>query len=181
MMMYRTTAGYLTKIDTGRIDTAYMNSRFDKYFKLLHSSDGEAAEEALNNLHKTFATLSQEEQKFANVFLRDIQRGDAIIEDGKSLHDYIIEYRTGAKNTQISQVSTVFGTDEKLLRELMKLRLIETNINEFGRFKKLTDSVDKAKAKSYFEKKEGVTIAPFYISARISKLLQSFVLLIYRK
>lgn len=58
----------------------------------------------------------------------------------------------------------------------MRLRLTETNLNEFGRFDKLTASVDKAKAKAYFEKKEGVTISAFATNNRIFKLLQNFVL-----
>lgn len=70
--------GYLTTIDTDKIDTDYMNSRFVKFLKLLHQ-DGAPQEElrkAEDELHKTFATLSQEEQKYANIFLHDIQSGD---------------------------------------------------------------------------------------------------------
>ena len=68
-----------------------MNSRFDKYMKLIHQDDAtaEAQEEALNELHKTFAALTQDEQKYANIFLHDIQRGDVSVEEGKSLRDYI--------------------------------------------------------------------------------------------
>jgi len=169
-------AGHLTEIDTGMIDTNYMNSRFEKYLKLLDSADTTTREEALVDLHNSFASLTQEEQKYANIFLRDIQRGDAAIEDGKTLRDYITEYQLGAKNKQIEQITAVLGLDEKLLRELMKLRLTEANLNEFGRFDRLTASVDKAKAKTYFEKQEGDTISPFATNNRIFKLLQDFVL-----
>jgi len=169
-------AGHLMFTDTGRINTEWMNSRFEKYLKLLDSADGEVVEEALNDLHKTFATLSQDEQKFANVFLRDIQRGDTAFEEGKSLRDYITEYQTGAKNSQIAYVSSVFGLNEKLLRELMTLRLTKANINEFGRFDSLTKTVDKVLAKEYFEKKESVVVSLFAVNAKVSKLLQEFVL-----
>jgi len=169
-------AGHLMFTDTGRIDTDWMNSRFDKYLKLLDSADSDMAEEALNDLHKRFATLSQDEQKFANIFLRDIRRGDVTIEDGKSLRDYITEYQTGAKNSQIAHVSSVFGLDEKLLRQLMAMRLTKANINEFGRFDSLTKTVDKTLAKAYFEKREGVTVSLFAVNAKVSKLLQEFVL-----
>jgi len=99
-----------------------------------------------------------------------------VVKDGKTLRDYITEYQLGAKNAQIEQITTILGLDEKLLRELMKLRLTEANLNEFGRFDRLTASVDKAKAKAYFEKKEGVTISTFAANNRIFKLLQDFVL-----
>jgi type I restriction enzyme R subunit len=62
--------GYLTEIDTGVIDANYMNSRFDKYLKLINQGDatGDLVEQALNELHKTFAALTQEEQKYAMIF-----------------------------------------------------------------------------------------------------------------
>ena len=52
-------AGYITEIDTGLIDSDYMNSRFDKYIKLLsvEGTTQEAIEQAETELHKTFATL----------------------------------------------------------------------------------------------------------------------------
>lgn len=77
--------GYITEIDTGLIDADYMNSRFEKYLKLLNleGASAEAVEQAETELHKTFATLSQEEQKYANIFLHDIQRGDVAITEGK--------------------------------------------------------------------------------------------------
>lgn len=66
--------GYLTEIDTGVIDADYMNSRFDKYLKLIRQegSSEESIEQAKAELHKTFAALTQEEQKYANIFLHDI-------------------------------------------------------------------------------------------------------------
>ncbi|MCL2839141.1 MAG: HsdR family type I site-specific deoxyribonuclease [Defluviitaleaceae bacterium] len=168
--------GYLTEIDTGMIDTNYMNAHFEKYLKTLRSSDTKATEEALNNLHKTFATLTQEEQRYANIFLRDIRRGDANIEDGKSLRDYITEYQIGEKSAQIKKVAMIFGLDENLLLELTKLQLTESNINEFGRFKRLMDSVDRTKAKAYFEKIEGISISVFVTNGKIDKLLREFLL-----
>ena len=168
--------GYLTEIDTGMIDSNYMNSRFEKYLKTLDSSDEKAKEDALKDLHTTFATLTQDEQRYANIFLRDIQRGDAIIEDGLFLRDYIVEYQVGAKSAQIKKVAVTFGLDESLLLELTKLRLTEANINEFGRFDKLVASVDRTKAKAYFEEIEGTTVSTFATSSKASKLLREFLL-----
>ena len=91
--------GYITEIDTGLIDSDYMNSRFDKYIKLLNveGATQETVEQAETELHKTFATLSQEEQKYANIFLHDIQRGDVKVAEGRTLRDYINEYLSRAK------------------------------------------------------------------------------------
>ena len=170
--------GYITEIDTGRIDSDYMNSRFDKYIKLLsiEGTTKEALEQAETELHKTFAMLSQEEQKYANIFLHDIQRGDVKVAEGKTLRDYINEYLSKAKNDQIHRVSVALDVDEDMLRNMMSLNLNESNLNEFGRFAELSNTVDKAKAKEYFEKVENTRIMPFKVKMKADNLLRNFLL-----
>lgn len=170
--------GYITEIDTGLIDADYMNSRFEKYLKLLNleGASAEAVEHAETELHKTFATLSQEEQKYANIFLHDIQRGDVAITEGKTLRDYITEYLSKAKNDQIHRVAVALGVDEVKLRTIMSLRLNSTNINEFGRYDDLKKTVNKAKAKEYFEKIEGTKIIPPKVNVKVDNLLREFIL-----
>mgnify|MGYP000538714766 FL=1 len=171
-------AGYITEIDTGLIDADYMNSKFDKYIKLLsvEGTTKEAIEQAETELHKTFATLSQEEQKYANIFLHDIQRGDVKVAEGKSLRDYINEYLSKARNDQIHRISVAIGVDENMLRKVMGLKLNENNLNEFGRYDELKKTVDKAKAKEYFEKVEGTKIIPPKVNVKVDKLLRDFII-----
>lgn len=170
--------GYITEIDTGLIDADYMNSRFEKYLKLLNleGASAEAVEQAETELHKTFATLSQEEQKYANIFLHDIQRGDVAITEGKTLRDYITEYLSKAKDDQIHRVAVALGVDEVKLRNIMSLQLNSTNINEFGRYDDLKKAVNKAKAKEYFEKIEGTKIIPPKVNVKVDNLLREFIL-----
>lgn len=170
--------GYITEIDTGLIDADYMNSRFEKYLKLLNleGASAEAVEQAETELHKTFATLSQEEQKYANIFLHDIQRGDVAITEGKTLRDYITEYLSKAKDDQIHRVAVALGVDEVKLRTIMSLRLNSTNINEFGRYDDLKKTVNKAQAKEYFEKIEGTKIIPPKVNVKVDNLLREFIL-----
>jgi len=171
-------AGYITEIDTGLIDADYMNSKFDKYIKLLsvEGTTKEAIEQAETELHKTFATLSQEEQKYANIFLHDIQRGDVKVAEGKSLRDYINEYLSKARNDQIHRISVAIGVDENMLRNVMGLKLNENNLNEFGRYDELKKTVDKAKAKEYFEKVEGTKIIPPKVNVKVDKLLRDCII-----
>lgn len=170
--------GYLTTIDTDKIDTDYMNSRFVKFLKLLHQ--GGAAQEELrkaeDELHKTFATLSQEEQKYANIFLNDIQRGDVTPEEGMSFRDYITLYVKQAKDDQIHRLADALGIDETMLREMMSLHVTEANINEFGRFDSLKDTIDKTKAKSYFEAVTGKKMPLPMVNVRADKLLRDFIM-----
>lgn len=170
--------GYLTEIDTGVIDADYMNSRFDKYLKLIRQegSSEESIEQAKAELHKTFAALTQEEQKYANIFLHDIERGDVIAEDGKTLRDYITEYQFRAKDDQIHRFATIFGLDEDKLRNMMGLNLNEATINEFGRFDELKKSVDKSKAKAFFEAYEQTKLIPPTVNMKTDQLLRQFIL-----
>ena len=153
-----------------------MDSRFDKYLKLLQSGDSkELIEQALNDLHKTFATLTQEDQKYANIFLHDIQRGDITVEEGRTLHDYIIEYQARAKDDQIHRLSELFGINEEKLRKIMGLRVTDANINEFGRYDELKATVDKEKAKTYFEKLTGTKLPLFKVNIKVDDLLRKFI------
>lgn len=170
--------GYITEIDTGRIDAAYMNSRFEKYLKNLHQADitEEQLQASLDELHKSFATLTQDEQKYAEIFLHDVQRGEVVGEDGKTLRDYITEYQYKAKNDQIHSFAVAFGLDEDLLKNMMQLNLTEANIDEFGRFDKLKQSVNKAAAKAFLEKIEGKVIIPPKVNMKVDKILRKFIL-----
>lgn len=170
--------GYITEIDTGRIDAAYMNSRFEKYLKNLHQADvtEEQLQASLDELHKSFATLTQDEQKYAEIFLHDVQRGEVVVEDGKTLRDYITEYQYKAKNDQIHSFAVAFGLDEDLLKNMMQLNLTEANIDEFGRFDKLKQSVDKAAAKAFLEKIEEKAIIPPKVNMKVDKILRKFIL-----
>nr|WP_153724328.1 HsdR family type I site-specific deoxyribonuclease [Heliorestis convoluta] len=170
--------GYLTEIDTGKIDSDYMNSRFEKFLKILTQDHLDETEmrKTLDDLHNSFAILTQEEQKYANIFLHDVQSGNARMESGKTFRDYITEYQSKAKNDQIRRISRFLGVDEKKLRNLMAANVTEVSINEFGRFDDLKASVDKVTAREYFEKIENTKIPPFKINIRVHNLLQEFIL-----
>lgn len=169
---------YLTTIDTDDIDSEYMNGRFVKYIKLLYADDTEAEvlRQAADELHKTFASLTQEEQKYANILLHDIQRGDVRVEEGKTFRDYITEYLSKAKNQQVQKVVNALGVDGAMLVNLMDQHVTEKTINDFGRFTALKDTVDKERAREYFEKKEGKPVVPYRVTVKADKLLREFIL-----
>jgi type I restriction enzyme R subunit len=170
--------GYLTEIDTQKIDADYMNSRFEKYLKNLKKENIDAAElqNTLDELHKSFAFLSQEEQKYANIFIHDVQGGLIDLESGKTFRDYVTEYLYNAKNDQVKKISEIFGLNEVKLRNLMDSGLTQININEYGRFDELKDTVDKNKAKIYFEKLVNTSVPAFKVNIKVHNLLQKFVI-----
>ena len=168
--------GYITEINTGMIDTEYMNSKFVKFLKVLDSDKKEEIQEALNELYKTFSTLSLEEQKYANVFIHQVQSGNVKADSSKTLRDYITEYMISDRTKKITNFALSFGLDSYDLLEFMKKDLTEANIDDYGQFTKLKLSVNREVAKAYLEKKEGKTISPFQLSIKIHLLLKTFVL-----
>lgn len=167
---------HITEIDTGKIDADYMNSRFDKYLKVLQSGNEQARETTLAELHRSFSSLSQEEQKIAEIFLHDIQRGDVHIDTHRTFRDYIADYQAEAKNHQIDKVVDLLGLDRAKLVALMNTHLSEANLNEFGRFDDLKATVDQQKAKTYFEGLEGKELPLFRVNIRIANLLREFII-----
>lgn len=169
--------GYITEIDTDKIDADYMNSRFEKYLKLLQT-DGNSNDQVLNakeELHKTFATLSQEDQKYANIFLHDIERGE-VKDISLSFREQIVKYKTKDKDTQIQKLVKALGVDESKLKNMIEKHPEEANLNEFGMFDDLKSTVDKSKAKEYFEKLDETELTKVKVNQKTSKLLKEFIL-----
>ncbi|MDT7524384.1 HsdR family type I site-specific deoxyribonuclease [Rhodoferax sp. TBRC 17198] len=167
---------HITEIDTGKIDADYMNSRFDKYLKVLQGGDVHAKETTLAELHRSFSSLSQEEQKIAEIFLHDIQRGDVQIDTHRTFRDYLADYQAHAKNVQIDKLVALVGVDKAKLVALMNTHVTLANLNEFGRFDDLKATVDQQRAKTYFEGLESKALPLFRVNIRAAKLLQDFII-----
>lgn len=169
---------YLTEQNTGVIDNDYMNSRFEKWKKQLQDPnvDPKDLETTLEALHKSFAFLSQEDQKFANIFLHDVQTGDAELIPGMTFRDYIVSYKKHAKQEQIRKVVYYLGVSEKLLTDLMDAHVNRDKLNEYGRFDALKATVSAQKAQEYFSRIDGRKLPPFLVNNRVDKLLTDFIL-----
>lgn len=142
---------HITEYDTEKIDADYMNSRFEKFMKLIQSEyDAESFDKTLKELHKSFSMLSQEEQKYANIFIHDIQAGNISIIPGKSFREYISEMMKSAENERIKRVVKRLGCYEKLLHEMLERKVTKETIEAHGKFDELKATVDPQKARSFF-------------------------------
>ena len=170
--------GSLIEIDDGKIDSDYINSKFTKFLKALKYDDYSDVEleKALNSLHKSFASLSQEQQKYANMIIHDIESGDLIIEENKSFMDYITQYATNAENDQIRKLAQAFDLDENKLRNMMTLPVSAKNLNEYGRFDDLLNSVNYENARKSLEEIYGKTIEVWEAHIEVQKILRDFIL-----
>ena len=167
---------HITEIDTGKIDADYMNSRFDKYLKVLAGKDDEAKEKTLAELHRSFASLSQEEQKFAEILLRDIHRGDVQINSSCTFRDYLTDYQAKAQNEEVQALVQILGVDIDKLKVLMQANPTEANLNEYGRFDDLRETINKQQAKTHFESTTGENLSPAKVNIKAANLLRHFVL-----
>lgn len=166
--------GYLTEIDTGRIDTDYMNENFAKWLKKI--DEGEEAKAALELLHSSFASLTQEQQAAAELVIHAAQRGELEVVPGKTLMDYINDFQKRGKDSQVNALVSAIGVDEVKLRDLMARHVTEDNINEHRRFEALKETADLDKARDYFVGKEGKPIPTFEVNMRLDRLLREFVI-----
>lgn len=167
---------HITEIDTGKIDADYMNSRFAKYLKELESGDGASREATLAELHRSFTSLSQEDQKLAEIFLHDIQRGDVQIDPSRTFRDYLVDFKARAKSKDFAAVVATLGVDVTKMAALMDAHVTEANLNEYGRFDDLRATVNMALAKAYFERIEGGPVPPFKVKIRADKVLKDFLI-----
>lgn len=145
---------HITEINTDVIDNDYMNSRFKQFIRDLNKGDVEAKQRNLDELHKSFASLSQEDQSFARQFLNDVENG-LPVEENKNLTDYIAEYKAKSYNDKIGEIAFGMGLNLIRLRELINLHPTPSKINEFNRYDELFNELDLGKARGYLEKKLG--------------------------
>jgi type I restriction enzyme R subunit len=166
----------ISELATGKINTDYMNANFTKYVRSLQANDPtEEQQKILNSLHKSFATLSQEEQAYANVFLTDFLNGDIQLEEGKSFHDYIVEYQTRARDNRTQRFADALGLDAELLRDAMRNVFSESDITN-ALLKPIKDSMDLDKAKSYIEAIEGEPVPKRKVVVKVDELIRQFIL-----
>jgi type I restriction enzyme R subunit len=166
--------GYLTEIDTGRIDSDYMNENFAKWLRKIDA--GQDTRQALGLLHGSFATLTQEQQRYAELVIHAVQRGELAIEPGKTFMDYINDFQVRGKNDQVTALVEAVGVDEAKLCEFMARHPTDATINEYGRFDALKNSCDTKKAAAYFAAKEGKPILPFQVAMRLDRFLREFII-----
>ena len=167
---------HITEIDTGKIDADYMNSRFAKYLKVLQSGNDQAKETTLVDLQRSFSSLSQEAQKLAEMFLRDVQRGDVQIDPARTFRDYLADYQSKVIKKKVESIVQCLGIDEGKLLALMNTHVTEANLNEFGRFDDLKATINKAQAKAYFDALEGQAHPAYKVNIKAANLLQRFLL-----
>lgn len=166
------------EIQTDKIDADYLNSKFKKWLSALYDGEEKSiVDELSQQLHESFPTLSVEDQKFANQILFDIQNGTLLLDkdDKKTFNDYINQYKAREKNDQIHKFASKIGYDEVILRSLVNERPTEANLNVYGRFDALRNTLDAGKAQEYFSQVEGKKIPKPLAKSKAENLARDFI------
>ena len=169
---------YITETGTGTIDAEYIDSKFQKFIKNLYMEGpgSEITKSALEELCKTFATLSQKDQRTALIILHDIQSGDLHLDKGKTIYDYIAEYQISELHKQIMTLSEATGLNPSQLINIMSCDVNEQNINEFNRFENLKLTLDLQKTREFLNKITGNAVPPFLVMPKADQILRKFIL-----
>lgn len=169
---------YITETGTGTINAEFIDAKFHKFIKNLYTEGpgSELTKTALEELCKTFASLSQQDQHTALIILHDIQSGDLHLDKGKTIYDYIAEYQIKELRKQIMTLSEATGLNASQLINIMSSDVNEQNLNEFNRFENLKLTLDLQKTCAFLAKITGETIPAFMVIPKTDSVLRKFIL-----
>ena len=169
---------YITETGTGTINADYIDSKFQKFIKNLYTEGpgSEITKAAFEELCKTFATLSQKDQRTALIILHDIQSGDLHLEQGKTINDYIAEYQISELKKQIMNLSEATGINASQLINIMSSNVDEKNLNEYSRFENLKLTLNLQKTREFLVRVTGSACPPFLVMPKMDQILRKFIL-----
>ena len=165
------------EVQTDKINSDYLNRKFKKWLLALYDEDNSEVNKLNQQLHDSFASLSQEDQKYANQILFDIQSGTLKIDidDTKTINDYITDYKLRFKNDQIHNFAIKIGYDEGKLRELMRSRPTDANLNEYGRLDPLLPTLNVETTINYYKEIDGKTYSAPMAKMKAENLVREFI------
>lgn len=165
----------ITELDTELIDNEYMNTRFTKYVDSLNNENTQETEELLSDLHRSFAMLNQEEQNAAELILGDIQRGKLDVDRSKTFRDYINLYKMNEHDRRVHSFAETFGLNENLLIQAIQLNREHMDLNTYGTFNSLKESVNFDRASEYLNENIGENVPRYLVLMTFENILREFI------
>lgn len=80
------------------------------------------------------------------------------------------------KDRVINEMVIQLGLDGELLKAMLNQNLTEQDIDVFGRFSRLKNSIDRKKSKTFIEKKLGKSVSMLQVNVEMDKMLRKFIL-----
>lgn len=168
----------ISEYDVESIDFIYMEARFNAFITAIQKyKDPETVARFQQELSRSFAELSQEDQEVAAVIVSDLQSGRLVVSEGESFRSILISYKIAKTHDQIHNVAESMGLDESLLRQIMSDNpKTDEEINQYNRLDALIDTIDRAKALEYLQKATGKNIPSHRIYDNSRNFLRDFII-----
>lgn len=164
----------ILNISTDLIDANYMQSKFKKFIIALNNGSAEERQNALDELHRTFSTLSQEEQKQANIILTDIYSGKLTPDGNKTIKEYITEYMLKTKQANDIKFAQLLGIPYSVFKQFLQ-EVNKDNPDEFGRLKALKELINKQILKENLERQYNKRLTIPKLNREIDKIIREYV------
>jgi type I restriction enzyme R subunit len=165
----------LMRIDTTRIDAAYLEEKFDLWLDVREDTKSAAAQAALDELHSQFAKLTAEDQGYAEQIILDIQSGDIQVDGSWDLRDYINHAKKTREDELVDKLVILTGVNETDLRQLISAHPTEATLDLHGRFDALTEGIDLVGTKTRLERMLGQHVRGKDVSRIVDGLLRRFI------
>ncbi|MFC4411446.1 hypothetical protein ACFOZY_13545, partial [Chungangia koreensis] len=159
------------------VDSTFFNKLFTRFVELAQSDSSKGKiEEALNGLHSKFSSLTREQQDYAEIIIQEIQNGKRSVDEGTDFLQMINEYQFHHEIKILKEFAGNFGLDVEKLKQIKNNVTSEKNLNQYGQFNNLKNSVDLEKAKEFIERENGQKLPRYKINQEIDKRLRNFIL-----
>lgn len=161
----------ITTIQVAKIDNDYMNARFDRFKKINFSKEEqEVIDTALAEVFACFKYLTEEEQRFAQMVISDVQNGELDVNNQNTLRDYITEYASREQNKTIKDFADTFGLNYESLKKLVSM-----NSENIADLNILKQGVDINKTIEYIKNKDGEILTPLKAKSKLDSLIREFI------
>ncbi len=167
---------YITEQENEAIDQDYMEANFKRYKTAMLAGDADIISQARDMLHRQFAALPRDRQRYANILLHDMEMGEVDLAQVQSFTDLITERMDDAEQQERKRICVALGLDEVKFMALMDAHPNIDNLDDFNRFTELKATADMKKARPFLEKYYGETLPSFKAKSRLDKYLRAYIL-----
>lgn len=163
--------------DADKINLEYMESNFTKYISEIQidGPDGETARKLLDILRRSFSSLSQEDQKLANIIINKIQFGDLKVEEGETFHDILASFRDDKRNSAITAFCKKWCLPEDRFRVFESQYISLSRIDESGNLEKLKSACDRESLVKKLSQEKGKPVKPIEATIALDIAIRNFM------
>lgn len=154
----------------------------EKHFKKVildykdESKNEEDKENAIQEFRNQLNKLSEIDQDYANRVIDDIINDILVYEEGKTLFDYITEYKDKDVMDKIVEESNLFGLDANLFKQIVDSKpKNERELNANNQFTQLKNGVNIDKVIETFKNRDGIILNRLNAKGKLDKELKDFI------